>query len=280
MVINEFDVELPDGGVLHAYDSGTGDVAVCWHHGTPNIGTPPAPLYAAAERLGLRWIAYDRPGYGGSAAAPDRPVGSAARYTAAVADALGIGRLALFGHSGGGTHALGAAALLGDRITAVVSAAGVAPFGVPGLDWYSGMNKSGLGSLTAAACGRAAKESWEASGVEYDSEFTAADFAAFEAGWGWFGSVVGPALAGGRAPLIDDDLAYVRPWGCDPAQITAPVLLLHGELDHTIPSSHAVWLADRIAGAELRLSAQDSHISIMTSGEAALEWIAATVSRG
>ena len=44
--MREFDVTIAEGGVLHAYDSGTGGahaLPVVWHHGTPNIGTPPRP---------------------------------------------------------------------------------------------------------------------------------------------------------------------------------------------------------------------------------------------
>ena len=65
----EFDLELPDGGVIHAYDTGAdaeARLAVLWFHGTPNIGAPPAPLFPTSDRLGIRWISYDRPGYGGS----------------------------------------------------------------------------------------------------------------------------------------------------------------------------------------------------------------------
>src|SRR4029079_7980798 len=71
-VITELDLELADGRTLHTYDTHPGArdrVAVCWPHGTPNIGSPPAPLFEAADRLGLRWVSYDRPGYGG----PDPP---------------------------------------------------------------------------------------------------------------------------------------------------------------------------------------------------------------
>ena len=68
-VVEEIEVGLDGGGVLHVYDtapSGSERLAVFWHHGTPNVGAPPAPLFPAAERLGLRWVSYDRPGYGGS----------------------------------------------------------------------------------------------------------------------------------------------------------------------------------------------------------------------
>ena len=87
--VKETDLRLPDG-VLHVYDTGGKDcLPLFWHHGTPNIGVPPEPLSEVAERLGLRWVSWDRPGYGLSTPAPGRNVGSAGRYAEAVADALG-----------------------------------------------------------------------------------------------------------------------------------------------------------------------------------------------
>jgi pimeloyl-ACP methyl ester carboxylesterase len=67
-------------------------LAVVWHHGTPNIGAPPQPQFAASERLGIHWVSYDRPGYGGSSPNPGRSVATAAFDVAAVADAVGIDR--------------------------------------------------------------------------------------------------------------------------------------------------------------------------------------------
>jgi pimeloyl-ACP methyl ester carboxylesterase len=65
-MVNELDLKLGDGRILHIYnrgvDEGRGRLPVFWHHGMPNIGSPPAPLFPAAERLGLRWVSYDRPG--------------------------------------------------------------------------------------------------------------------------------------------------------------------------------------------------------------------------
>ena len=144
-------------------------------------------------------MSYDRPGYGGSSPNPNRDVGSAAADVAAVADALGIERFAVMGHSGGGPHALACGALLPERVVAVVSMAGLAPFGAEGLDWFDGMIDSGVASLRAAAAGRAEKERYEASGVEYDPEFTEADLAALAGEWAWLERVVGPALAAGPA---------------------------------------------------------------------------------
>ncbi len=271
----ELDLTLPDGATLHVYDAGLGGLPLFWHHGTPNTGAPPAPLLAAAERLGLRWVSWDRPGYGGSSARPDRPVSSAARCAEAVAGALGLGRFAVMGHSGGGPHALACAALLPDRVVAAVAVSSLAPYDAEGLDYTDGMCASGVAALMSAAAGRPAKEAHDAAhGEEYDPEFTAADLAALGGEWGWFGSVVNAAAASGPAPAIDDDLAYVRPWGFDPADIAAPTLLLHGGRDRIAPLAHARWLADRIAGAELRVGEQDGHLSIMRGAEAALTWVA------
>ena len=76
-MVTETDVELPDGRTLHVYDTAgeDGRLAVLWHHGTPNLGPPPEPLFPAADVAG-------------------------------VADALEIGRFAVMGHSGGSNHAL------------------------------------------------------------------------------------------------------------------------------------------------------------------------------
>ena len=88
-MVTETQLRLKDGRTLHAYDTGAdgtaaGQLAVFWHHGTPNIGAPPEPLFPAAARLGIRWVSYDRPGYGGSTPNLDRDVASAAADVSSV----------------------------------------------------------------------------------------------------------------------------------------------------------------------------------------------------
>ena len=106
-----YDTGAPEGGAA---------LTVFWHHGTPNIGAPPAPLFEASTRLGIRWVSFDRPGFGGSTPQPDRNLGSAAALVATVADHLAIDRLAVVGHSSGAPHARACAALLPDRVVAAV----------------------------------------------------------------------------------------------------------------------------------------------------------------
>jgi len=283
-VVRELDLELGDDRTLHVYHTDANDtagqLAVFWHHGTPNIGAPPEPLFAAAEDLRIRWVSYDRPGYGGSSPHPGRDVASAAADVSSIADALGIDRFAVMGHSGGGPHALACGALLEERVLGVIVGSGLAPFGAEGLDYFVGMTPSGAAELRAATEGRSALQDYLES-AEFDPEmFTPADHAALSGEWSWLNSVVGPAVEDGDDGLIDDDLAYVGPWGFDPARVTSPILFLHGGQDRVVPGSHGEWLARRCPTSELWLHPGDGHISVLNSGRAALAWLRERVDRG
>jgi pimeloyl-ACP methyl ester carboxylesterase len=160
-----------------------------------------------------------------------------------------------------------------ERVLGVVCAAGLAPFRAQGLDWFAGMAPAGAADLRAAARGRAALEDHLVS-TEFDSEqFIPADHAALAGPWSWLGQVAGQALEGGMGGMVDDDLAYVAPWGFDPARVRVPVLLVHGGQDRIAPSAHARWLASRIPSAELWLRPDDGHISVLQSAEAAVGWL-------
>ena len=283
-MVTETELRLRDGRTLHVYDTAADPaddrLAVFWHHGTPNLGAPPEPLLPAAAQLGIRWVSYDRPGYGGSTPHPGRDVASAAAEVASIADALGIGRFAVMGHSGGSPHALACGALLPERVLGVVGAAGLAPFHAEGLDWFAGMAAAGAAELRAAAEGRAALEDHLAS-AEFDPEqFTPADHAALAGAWSWLGAVAGQALEGGLGGMVDDDLSYVAPWGFDPGKVRAPVLFLHGGQDRIVPASHGRWLASQARAAELWLRPDDGHVSVLSSAAAAMAWLRERADQG
>jgi pimeloyl-ACP methyl ester carboxylesterase len=141
MTTAETDLKLSDGRTLHVYDAPPDGadprLVVFWHHGTPNTGVPPEPLFPAAAQHGIRWVSYDRPGYGGSTPHPGRDIASAAADVSSVADALGIRQFAVMGHSGGGSHALACGALLPQQVVGVVCVVAMAPSDAQGLDWFA-----------------------------------------------------------------------------------------------------------------------------------------------
>lgn len=272
--VTEADVELDDGRRLHVYDTGGADrLAVVWHHGTPNMGAPPVPLFETADELGIRWVSFDRPGYGTSTPRPGRDFASTAGDVAQLADALGIDRFATMGHSGGGPNALACGALLPDRVTAAVSVSGPAPYGADGLDWFAGMASAGQASLRAASQSREAYEHHLETSTDDDIGFIPADEEALAGDWAWFLDVVRPAIEQGPEGMIGDELANAGPWGFDPADIAVPVLILHGGSDRMVPSSHGEWLARRCRSAELWLRPDDGHITVLDAGPDALRWL-------
>jgi len=275
-------LETADGRTLQFYDvtpEASDHLPIIWHHGSPNVGEPPEPLFDAAAQRGLGWIGYDRPGYGGSSAQPGRSVGQAAFDAQAVADHLGLERYAVLGHSGGGAHALACAALTPERVVAAVSISGLAPYGSRGLDYFAGINPGGEAELRAAAQGGAALAAHLETAQFDPSMFIESDWEALNGDWAWFNHVVGLAEASGPQPFIDDDLASVGDWGFDPSDIQVPTLLVHGTDDRVVPVTHARWLAEHIDGANLLEVPNAGHISVMRRAHEALDWIAASAHR-
>ena len=272
-------IRAGDGRTVRIHDAGTRGtelpLVVFWHHGTPGIGQPPQPLLALADALHLRLIGHDRPGYGGSDRLPGRPIAHAAADIADIADALGILRYAVLGYSGGGPHALACAAA-DPRVVATATFASLAPRDAVGLDWYDGMIASGRHALTSAEQGEPERRAAEADG--YDPEFTARDLEALDGEWEWLGRIAAGFGPDDLDGAIDDDLAYVRPWGVDLDAIESPVLVTHGDADGIVPVAHGRWLADAL-GAELRVRPGDGHVAVLGGAADALRWIAARASR-
>lgn len=63
---------------------------------------------------------------------------------------------------------------------------------------------------------------------------------------------------------IDDDLAFIQPWGFDVSEIKTPVLLYQGSDDKMVPFSHGEWIARHLAAdtAQVHLLQGQGHISI------------------
>lgn len=122
-------ITLADGRTL-AYDTyGDPDGApVIFNHGFSDSRLIRNPDAALTESLGVRVIAADQPGVGGSSPKPNRTMAEWADDMEQLADHLELSTFAVAGHSGGAPHALAIAARLPDRVTHGVLASPVGPF--------------------------------------------------------------------------------------------------------------------------------------------------------
>ena len=270
-------VTRADGRSLAVLEEGVPDgPTLVAHHGTPGAGLLYRPEVESARLRGVRLLAYDRPGYGGSTPHPGRRVADAAADVAAILDALGVERFATYGTSGGGPHALACAALLGDRCVAAATLAGVGEAGAPDLDWLAGMGEGNQVEFGAAIAGRAPLAELlreEAAGL---AGATATDLADemrphlsgvdAEALTGELAAHLMSSFATGLAPgiegWIDDDLAFVGPWGFDLDSIAAPVLVWQGNEDLMVPAAHGEWLRDHVPGAEGGILPGEGHLTL------------------
>ena len=63
---------------------------------------------------------------------------------------------------------------------------------------------------------------------------------------------------GGRG-MYDEALTLARKWGFEPAEISAPVHLWHGEQDDTVPVSMAHFMARSIPQCDARIYPDEGH---------------------
>jgi pimeloyl-ACP methyl ester carboxylesterase len=284
----EFDVTTTDGRTLHAYEAGdpSGELVVV-HHGTPCSGLLAGPWADDARQRGIRLVGFDRAGYGASDRAPGRSVADVAVDTAALADELAVQRFRTWGISGGGPHALACAALLADRVVAAVSLAGVAPYGAEGLDWMAGMGQDNVEEFGAALAGEQPLRAYLAAQREellasspatmheamaslvppVDQAVLTGELSEFMHAW---------MTSGLRADYdgwLDDDLAFTSGWGFEPADIGIPVRVVQGQQDLMVPFAHGQWLAEHMPGAEVVLSADDGHLTLLEDIAATHRWL-------
>jgi pimeloyl-ACP methyl ester carboxylesterase len=272
----EHEVETSDGRVLLVLEAGVSDGApVLVHNGTPNSRLLFDPTIDAAKRQGIRLIAYDRPGYGGSSRHAGRTVADCANDVRAIARALGLDRLAVWGISGGGPHAIACAALLPELVPAVAVLASLAPWGADGLDYFAGMGELNVEDVklllndpptAREKCEQDRKEMLAMDPAELH-EFLKTLLSPVDAAvlTGAFADFLVDSTRSGMARTSDgwwdDEVAFMEPWGFEFESIRTPVLLRHGRQDRFVPYGHGEWLARNIPGVQAELTEEDGHLT-------------------
>ncbi len=183
--------------------------------GSPRWRTP--ILDAAIAALGLRYVALERPGFGGSDPHPGRTVAGYAADVEDLADELGWRRFAVVGVSAGAPYALACAWAMPERVSAVAAVSTLPP-------------------PRAARSGR------------FRLRYRVPHLA--------FGTpVLGPALAAAGlgamglrrltppGAMVEDYEVCCRPWGFEPEEVPGPVTLWHARRDRLVPVGHALRLA-------------------------------------
>jgi pimeloyl-ACP methyl ester carboxylesterase len=270
---------LADGRELDLRRRGPadGDVLV-YIHGTPSSGAAPSALAEAAHARGMQVVSWSRPGYSTSTRQPGRSIASFASDAREVLDALGIERAHALGWSGGGPHVLALAALLPERIRSATSLAGVAPYAesLGTLDFLAGMGEDNIHEFGAAIEGEGPVREFLAPFVpalrvvtpagiveELASLLPEVDraYCTDEHG-GELAEAFHEALVVSEDGWVDDDLAFVQPWGFDLASIRVPVHVWQGSADLMVPFAHGQWLASAVPGAAVHLLEGEGHLSI------------------
>lgn len=269
-------LKLTDGRFLDYRVSGPEDgVPLVFHHGTPGAATPFRALERAAHARGLRLVTYSRAGYGGSSGQSARSVVDVVADIDELLDAIAATECLVAGWSGGGPHALACAARL-TRARGALVIAGVAPYEADGLDWMAGMGEDNVEEFGAALEGPDVLGPFLGAVAPHMREVTVEGIVES------FASLLPPVDLGvltdefgqdmaasfheaarvGIDGWMDDDLAFVKPWGFALDEIGVPVTLWQGSDDLMVPFTHGEWLATHVPGVDAHLIQGEGHLSI------------------
>ena len=261
---------------LHRLGEG-GDRVVVLCHPAPGSGAfDPDP--AETARRGVTLLAVDRPGYGASEPPRDGEpggVGEAADDLAEVLDGIGAGPVGVAGWSAGGRVALALAARRPDLVDRVAVIATPAPDeAVPWipepfvrmLDALRGLPPEAARDqlaeqLSAIVPTRAGDEA--ALGLlgraPVDDSAVEADGARER-----LATMLEVAFAQGAIGMAADIAGYgIHPWGFEPSQVAAKVLLVYGSQDPAIAQRHGAWYQRQLPDARLEMTPGAGHFVVI-----------------
>ena len=261
-------ITAPDGRSLRTAVTGPEEgLAVLWNTGNPGSFLSPIDE-ETAEAENVRVITYDRPGYGRSTPKPGRRVVESPADAEVVLDAWDVEECASAGFSGGGAHALAAAALLPGRVRCVAVLSGAAPIDAEGLDFTGGLTATNAAATEHLDIDRATQllemeperqrilADPRAALEIYAAEMPQADRDVLRTHpriESHVADAMREAVVVSSEGWLDDSVAYAEPWGFSPGSISVPVSIWHGRDDTASPLAHGRWLARSIEAAELRV---------------------------
>ena len=271
---------LKDGRKLGYLDVGKAGGHVVFHfHGHGSSRLEALMLEEAANKLGLRVIAFDRPGVGYSDPKDgDRLLGWPADVAEA-ADQLGIERFAVQGMSAGGPYALACAHALGTRVTACSMVSAVPP---PEIARRTGPRVRRLAWWVAHRYPKYLRRRLMQFRPDDPPEENAVRQRMLRVAQ-WLGgedlrlmqiaelrAVLARTMmetarqsgAGNRAEIE----RLVRPWGFDIAGLAGPRFFVwHGDQDRIMPVGSARVMARRLKNATATFYAGEGHFSVLVN---------------
>ena len=287
--VHEGTLTTADGRSLAYVERGAADgIPVLACHGTPGTRLARHRDPAIYDRHGVRWIAYDRPGYGLSDPLPGRSVADAPADVAAIADELGLDRFSVVGGSGGAPHALACGAVLGDRVLRVGAVVTPAPPDDESFDFFEGLADLNVKEFAAALEGPEAIEAFlqaYVDGIRADvdavieqilSELPEIDRRRVSRPEtrAIMKESFTEAVRQGSRGWADDDLAFAKPWGFDLEDVTVETRVWQGELDVLAPRPHGEYVASRLPNARFELLQGGGHF-LDEEWAVVLGWLAA-----
>jgi pimeloyl-ACP methyl ester carboxylesterase len=266
----------PDGRTVGYVDYGPAEgFPVVWCHGGPGSRLEPSQAASQAAAAGLRPIGIDRPGYGLSTPQPGRSIAGWVPDALAVLAALSVDRFAAAGVSTGGAYTLALAALVPERVRAVVACCALTDMRWPeGRQMMDNPAAKGLWdapdrehALAAAAATFGEDGSKMFGDPDVAPNLAPADMALFsDPEWlAAMGESMREMFACGVQGYTDDRLADGVGWvSFDVRSVRCPVLVLHGALDTIVPVAQARHTASIVPDAGLRVVDDQGHLSIVT----------------
>lgn len=278
-------IELPDGRTLAYAELGApAGAPVVVLDGPGSRGLARACARSAGD-VGVRLIAPDRPGFGGSTPLPGRTIGSWADDLAQLAGALRIASFGILGQSGGTPYALAAAASRALQVRAVSLCGAVSPLRDEGaLEGVEGQARTGFKlarrapwllrpMLTMTA--RQARRNPEKAAERMLRDLPPADAAVMREPASRELHVRATAeIMRHPDELVSELRALTEPWGFDLSEVRVPVAMWVGEKDVTHPPAMSHRLAERLPDARVQVVADSGTFGLMAHYDDALRFCA------